>query len=517
MNKVVQTLIAAVFILLFAAPALRAQRVEPAPTPDGGHIDYIFDNHDHLIRINKYNAEGRQVIQIEGRERPSDGAQKMHINILRKKANETHHDFLPMEETDYGFDAKTGDRYIKHKIRNTYNKNDQLTKSETFGYDSNGNEVPEKQVENIYNADGVLLVSNTYSFDTHRVYVLKEKVSYLRSEKDRLIHIIDPKELSKDRKKREVITFNPDGSKVIKYQMLMGKTKIWETVREFQEPPPTIQPGISMAKPAPTTSAALASATPRWLQGAYISANLGVAFTSASSITTSFGENFTAARERGDAVDYFAVKSAGSMAFPGSVNPSVVGGIKIGRFGCCFSDAPIWNYFGWSMDVSYQRYSLSQQSGTFQRTTWVNGDLFSQGAGTAALQGDGSLFTLAFLVNARYGFLPTPENPFGTLQPYGGVGPALVVNRFDPKIMLTSFNGNRVNGGLDFNGETSVNVGLAAEGGVRYFPIQHVFLDLSYRYLRSRPDFSFTSNTAGMKLDNTINNSSVRFGVGYAF
>ena len=272
--------------------------------------------------------------------------------------------------------------------------------------------------------------------------------------------------------------------------------------------------------PPPGTSAtpaSFAASTPRWLRGGYVMASLGVAVTSASSITTSFGENFTAARERGDAVDYFAVKSAGSMAFPGSVNPSVVGGIKIGRFGCCFSDAPIWNYFGWSMDMSYQRYSLSQQSGTFQRTAWVNGDLFSQGAGTAALQGDGSLFTLAFLVNARYGFLPTPENPFGTLQPYIGVGPALVINRFDPKIMLTSFNGNQVNGGLDFNGETSVNVGLAAEGGVRYFPIQHIFLDLSYRYLRSRPDLSFTSNTAGMKLDNTINNSSVRFGVGYAF
>jgi opacity protein-like surface antigen len=266
------------------------------------------------------------------------------------------------------------------------------------------------------------------------------------------------------------------------------------------------------AVPAPGTST-----TPRWLKGAYVAANLGVGFTSAASFTPSFGENFNVTREQDDVVQHLGVMSAGSMSFPGNVNPSLVGGIKIGRYGCCFSDNPIWDYFGWCFDISYQRYSLSSQSGSFQRTTWVNGDLFSQGAGTAALQGDGSLFTLAFLVNARYGFLPTPEIPFGALQPYVGVGPALVVNRFDPRIALTGFNGVPVNGGLDFNGETSVNPGLAVEAGLRYYPFQHVFLDLSYRYLYARPDFSFTSNTAGLKLSTTINNSAVRFGVGYAF
>jgi opacity protein-like surface antigen len=264
-------------------------------------------------------------------------------------------------------------------------------------------------------------------------------------------------------------------------------------------------------KPAvtPTAPAALAAATPPWLRGGYVALNLGVGLTSSASFSPSFAANYSDRDLR--------VNSAGSMSFPGNVNPSVVAGVRIGRYGCCFSDAPIWNYFGWSLDLSYQRYSLSQQSGTFQRTSWVNGDLFSQGTGTAAFQGDGSLFTLAFLVNARYGFLPTPENPFGTLQPFVGVGPALLVNRLDPKITLPRFNGVPVNGGLDFNGETSVNLGLAVEAGVRYYPLQHVFLDLSYRYLHGWPDFTFTSSTASMRFNNPLNNYAIRFGVGYAF
>ncbi|OGR31101.1 MAG: hypothetical protein A2139_07975 [Desulfobacca sp. RBG_16_60_12] len=254
-----------------------------------------------------------------------------------------------------------------------------------------------------------------------------------------------------------------------------------------------------------------ATTMPRWLQGAYIALNLGVGLTSSSAFNSTFAENFS--------VRDLRVNSAGSMSFPGNIKPAVVGGVKIGRYGCCFSDCPIWNYFGWNLDLSYQRYSMSQQAGTFQRTIWVNGDVFSNGAGTADFRGDGSLFTLAFMVNARYGFLPTPENPFGTLQPFVGVGPAMLVNRFDPAILLSSFNGAPVNGGFDFDGKTSVNLGLAAEAGIRYYPLQHVFLDLSYRYLYGRPDFTFTNNnnTATMKFNNSINNSSVRFGVGYAF
>jgi opacity protein-like surface antigen len=276
------------------------------------------------------------------------------------------------------------------------------------------------------------------------------------------------------------------------------------------------RPGYS-AVPAAPGALTPASTTPRLLQGAYVSVNLGVGLTSAASMTPSFGKNFFVTRERDDVVEDLPVKSTGSLFFPGNVNPSVIGGFKLGQYGCPFIDNPIMSHFGWCFDLSYQRYSLSQQSGTFQRTSSVSGDVFSQGVGTAALQGDGSLFTLAFLVNARYGFLPTPEIPFGALQPYVGVGPALVVNRFDPKVLFTSFNGHPGHHGLDFNGETSVNLGLAAEAGLRYYPIQHVFLDLSYRYLHARPDFSFTSKHGDLKVDNTINNSAVRVGVGYAF
>ena len=303
----------------------------------------------------------------------------------------------------------------------------------------------------------------------------------------------------------------PDSSKK-KYEKVLEKVAAWQRKKFFGQAPPTT-PAPSTVPGIPAAPAEFAATTARLLKGGYVELNLGVGFTSAASFNPSFGEHFVFDNGRTrDQVD-----SAGKMSFPGNVTPAVVGGIKIGHYGCPFSSHPLLDYFGWNLDLSYQRYSLSTQAGTFQRTIWLNGNVFSQGMGTATLRGDGSLFTLAFMVNARYGFLPSPENPFGTLQPFVGVGPALVVNRFEPNISFTSFNGRQVEGGFDLGAQTSVNVGLAAEAGVRYFATQHVFLDLSYRYLYSQPDFTFTTNSAMMKFNNCINNSSVRFGVGYAF
>jgi opacity protein-like surface antigen len=380
-------------------------------------------------------------------------------------------------------------------------------------YDKNGNIVSYKITEYSYYPDGRLKeiklsslpsddsYSDKYEYDDGNVTITRYKAGQAESPRRAKAQDVQPSK-----------NLNPFGEEYKKVKAAAEEAK-----RRGAYLGPSAAPSTPALPGAPAVPAQYAATAPRWLKGAYVAANLGVGFTSAASFTPSFGENFNVTREQDDVVQHLGVTSAGNMSFPGNVNPSLIGGVKIGRYGCCFSDNPIWDYFGWCFDISYQRYSLSQQSGTFQRTTWVNGDLFSQGAGTGALQGDGSIFTLAFLVNARYGFLPTTEIPFGALQPYVGVGPALVVNRFDPKIMFTGFNGAPVTGALDFNGETSVNAGLAVEAGMRYYPFQHVFLDLSYRYLYTRPDFSFTSNTAGMKLGTTINNSAVRFGVGYAF
>ena len=68
----------------------------------------------------------------------------------------------------------------------------------------------------------------------------------------------------------------------------------------------------------------------------------------------------------------------------------------------------------------------------------------------------------------RYGFLPDSEVPFGRLQPYIAVGPALFCVQPEAYDQLPLFLVFRMlesaNGGQD-----GFNVGLGVETGLRYF------------------------------------------------
>jgi opacity protein-like surface antigen len=158
-----------------------------------------------------------------------------------------------------------------------------------------------------------------------------------------------------------------------------------------------------------------------------------------------------------------------------------------------------------------------KQSGAYQQTLRVNGDPVASDFGTADFWGNGGLFNMAFLFTARYGFLPTPEQPFGRLQPMVGVGPVLMVNWFNPKIRLTSRNGFPVDDTIDFDGKTSVNVGLAAEAVLRYYPLQNVFVDLGYRFTYGQPSFCFERRNFRMTFDNALYTHRLALGVGLSF
>ena len=89
--------------------------------------------------------------------------------------------------------------------------------------------------------------------------------------------------------------------------------------------------------------------------------------------------------------------------------------------------------------------------------------------------------TIAALAMFRYGLLANQDFPAGRVFPYIGVGPALVITT----------------AGFSAGSQTSTNVGLVAESGVRFFVVPKVSVDAAFRYKMSKPAFE----TQGVSVD----------------
>ena len=81
----------------------------------------------------------------------------------------------------------------------------------------------------------------------------------------------------------------------------------------------------------------------------------------------------------------------------------------------------------------------------------------------------------AFLLMAHYGLFPDSVVPSGRVNPYIGVGPAIVWSGFN----LGQFNGN------------ATNVALVVEPGIRWVVLPNVSIDTSCRYRMAEPSYSF--------------------------
>jgi len=167
---------------------------------------------------------------------------------------------------------------------------------------------------------------------------------------------------------------------------------------------------------------------------------------------------------------------------PGHIDPAFQGGLKLGawfdRTGVLSGiNFPAWmRYFGFFLDFSYHAVNVPKRVWTIQVPA-TSGTYYSEGA----------VATLAFMFAARYGFLPDQEVPFGRLQPYIAVGPALMFSWHQPTVLIPILSKTP----FKADSASSTNVGLAVETGLRWMALKRVSLDVSFKYRYVRPEYSY--------------------------
>ena len=207
----------------------------------------------------------------------------------------------------------------------------------------------------------------------------------------------------------------------------------------------------------------------------------------------------------------------------GQITPAVVGGFKIGTWfvpegvlGC--QNYPSWmKYLGFYFDLSYHRLSVINSQIT---ATDYNDDGTLHGPFGVRFKSDGRVLTFAFMFSGRYGFLPDAEVPFGRLQPYVGVGPAILTVTMAPNLQL--FAGDTLRGVAKPDAQTMVVPALVADVGVRYMLLRNVSIDASFRYRYATLNHSFNfadtfGNPTHANFSPTLNLLSGQLGVALHF
>lgn len=175
----------------------------------------------------------------------------------------------------------------------------------------------------------------------------------------------------------------------------------------------------------------------------------------------------------------------------GTYLPGMIGGLKVGTWfvpdGFLGAAYPAWmRYFGLYLDVNYHRQNFRYRVGN----TLLNGGIANA---RNIFESNGNAFTLALMFAGRLGFLANAEVPFGRLQPYFAIGPALMIT--DQKVALRSSTltrGGLVPYALAPESETAVVPALAVEPGVRWQFNKNVSVDLSFKFRWAHPSFTFS-------------------------
>ncbi len=221
------------------------------------------------------------------------------------------------------------------------------------------------------------------------------------------------------------------------------------------------------------------------------------------------------------------------LHYSGSSNITMLGGVKVGTWFvkegfAGYSGYPDWcKYFGFYTDFSYQRLFTNQQrlsgTGALAFSPADFGSHVDTEVGT--IKTEGMAATWAFMFAGRYGFLPDSEVPFGRLQPYVAVGPAIMFTSLKPKLSTTFIGAYNGQGATHMSpgSQSNTSIALAVDAGLRYMALKNVSLDISfkYRYAQAHYDFGgldvLTGVPATFKLNPTYSLFSGQVGVAYHF
>jgi opacity protein-like surface antigen len=184
---------------------------------------------------------------------------------------------------------------------------------------------------------------------------------------------------------------------------------------------------------------------------------------------------------------------------PGASDPQVIGGLKLGTWfvpeGFLGYNYPAWmRYFGFYTDFSFHRLDVrNRRSACLVFRNFPAGPIAIDNffLHDATFRSEGTAATWAFMFAVRYGFLKDAEVPFGRLQPYLAVGPAILWSTQQPKLFVNTGPGSQLFG---VTAQGSMDIALAVDVGLRYMALKNVSLDLSFKYRWANPSYSYAGH-----------------------
>ncbi len=209
-----------------------------------------------------------------------------------------------------------------------------------------------------------------------------------------------------------------------------------------------------------------------------------LALTAGAAQAEMFVEGYLGGNWAANAPDEFTMGGLIRPSYPGHIDPAFQGGLKLGawfdRTGVLSGiNFPAWmRYLGFWLDFSYHTLNAPERVWTTPAFGGWTGTFWSEGA----------VATLAFMFGFRYGFFPDAEVPFGRLQPYVAVGPALMFSWRQTTVNIPGLQGLQ----WDTDSSSSTNVGLAVEAGLRWMALKNVSLDVSFKYRYFNPTYKYS-------------------------
>ena len=164
------------------------------------------------------------------------------------------------------------------------------------------------------------------------------------------------------------------------------------------------------------------------------------------------------------------------------VRPSVIGGVTLGydfvNAGFGAYAYPDWmKYFSFALDYTYNK--MDVQAG--------GPGLGAFFAPSSRLHGSESALTFLFMFH--YGFMPDSDVPSGRINPYLGIGPAIVWTKVEGTIPVYHFAAVPGYYASSNGGDNAMNVALVVEPGVRFVVLPNVSIDVAMRWRYSAPSY----------------------------